>query len=120
MKDEEKMKDNIPLNNWKIVEERLKTMPNKMRLGLLSNSIKEVSVPQKAEQKEVLEKLKGIVYGKIDWIQVFKDAYENRKTSWVELGHIQEWRNATDEIMTAFWNQFEEELTKSIKGEDMK
>ncbi|MCK4647621.1 hypothetical protein KAT24_01675 [Candidatus Pacearchaeota archaeon] len=31
-------KDNISEEEWKIVEERLKTMPNKMRLGILSNS----------------------------------------------------------------------------------
>jgi len=31
-------KDSIPENEWKIVEERLKTMPSKMKLGILSNS----------------------------------------------------------------------------------
>jgi len=31
-------KDNISEEEWKIVEERLKIMPNKMRLGILSNS----------------------------------------------------------------------------------
>ncbi|MBU3913692.1 MAG: hypothetical protein KKE50_06385 [Nanoarchaeota archaeon] len=29
---------NISDDEWKIVEERLKTMPNKMKLGILSNS----------------------------------------------------------------------------------
>ena len=43
------------------------------------------------------EQLKQIMYGKIDWIKVFKDAYLSRKTSWWEVGHINEWRNATDE-----------------------
>lgn len=31
-------KENISEDEWKIVEERLKTMPDKMRLGILSNS----------------------------------------------------------------------------------
>ena len=35
--DKQKRQD-ISDDEWKIVEERLKTMPNKMRLGILSNS----------------------------------------------------------------------------------
>ena len=58
------------------------------------------------------EKIKFICYGKIDWIKVFKDAYEGRKTSWKELGHIGEWRNATDEVLFAFWKQFKPEIDK--------
>lgn len=65
--------------------------------------------------KELEEKLKEIMYGKIDWIKVFKDAYEQRKTSWYELGHIKEWRNATDEILFAVWHQFEKEISKTFK-----
>jgi len=55
-----------------------------------------------------LQELKEIMYGKMDWYKVFKDAYESRKTSWYELGHIQEWRNCTDEILFAVWKQVEE------------
>ena len=68
----------------------------------------------KMENKEI-EELKQIMYGKIDWIEVFKDAYEGRKTSWVELGHIQEWRNATDEVLFAVWKQLEKYLKPSDK-----
>lgn len=35
---ENKKVDNISDNKWKVVEERLKTMPSKMKLGILSNS----------------------------------------------------------------------------------
>lgn len=31
-------KDTVSEDEWKIVEERLKTMPNKMKLGILSKS----------------------------------------------------------------------------------
>jgi len=31
-------KDNISNEEWKIVEERIKTMPDKMKLGILSHS----------------------------------------------------------------------------------
>lgn len=66
--------------------------------------------------KEDIEKIKQIMYGRMDWIKVFKDAYEGRRTSWYELGHIQEWRNATDEVLFAVWKQLEPELTLSIDG----
>ncbi len=59
-----------------------------------------------------IEELKQIMYGKIDWMKVFKDAYESRKTSWFEMGHIQEWRNATDEVLFAVWHQLEDEINK--------
>jgi len=58
------------------------------------------------------EELKQIMYGKIDWIKVFKDAYNSRKTSWYEMGNIQEWRNATDEVLFAVWHQLEKEIDK--------
>lgn len=61
---------------------------------------------------KALEELKGFMFGRMDWFKVFRDAYESRKTSWHELGHIQEWRNATDEILFAVWRQIEEELNK--------
>ena len=35
---EKPKKENISEEEWKIVEERLKTMPNNMRLGILSKS----------------------------------------------------------------------------------
>lgn len=35
---DKKKKENISADEWKIVEERLKTMPNQMRLGILSQS----------------------------------------------------------------------------------
>ncbi|MFH1209244.1 MAG: hypothetical protein V1663_00435 [archaeon] len=35
---EKPKRENISEEEWKIVEERLKTMPDKMRLGILSNS----------------------------------------------------------------------------------
>ena len=59
------------------------------------------------------EELKQIMFKEIDWIRVFKDAYESRKTSWYELGHIQEWRNATDEVLFAVWHQIEDILNKN-------
>ena len=59
---------------------------------------------------EDIQLIKAIMYGKIDWIKVFKDAYEGRKTSWKDLGHIREWRNATDEILFAVWSQLEHHL----------
>ncbi len=58
-----------------------------------------------------LEELKRFMYGEMDWTKVFKDAYEGRKTSWHELGNIQEWRNATDEILFAVWHQIEDKFT---------
>lgn len=62
-------------------------------------------------KKEIsIEELKQIMYGKIDWIRVFKDAYNGRKTAWREMGNIQEWRNATDEVLFAVWKQIEENL----------
>jgi len=64
----------------------------------------------KMKKRFTYDELKMICYGEIDWIKVFRDAYENRKSSWWDLGHIQEWRNATDEILFAFWKQFEEKL----------
>jgi len=63
---------------------------------------------EKRKQIKMLEVLKQVVWGKIDWMRVFKDAYENRKTSWNEIGHIREWRNATDEVLFALWHQIEE------------
>ena len=59
-----------------------------------------------------IKDLKHIMYGKINWYQVFKDAYNSRKTAWWELGHIQEWRNATDEVLFAVWKQLEKEIKK--------
>jgi len=35
---EKRKKDSISEDDWRIVEERLKTMPSKMKLGILSNS----------------------------------------------------------------------------------
>jgi len=63
-----------------------------------------------------LQELKEIMYGKVDWYRVFKDAYEGRKSSWFELGHIQEWRNATDEVLFAVWKQIEEITAKTGQG----
>ncbi len=64
-------------------------------------------------KKITIGELKQIFYGKIDWIRVFKDAYESRRTSWHTMGNIQEWRNATDEILFAVWRQLEECLEPS-------
>jgi len=62
-----------------------------------------------------LEELKEIMYGKMDWYKVFKDAYESRKSSWFELGHIQEWRNCMDEVLFAVWKQIEELTHKQAR-----
>lgn len=59
-----------------------------------------------------IEDLKQIMYGKIDWVKVFKDAHASRKGAWYELGHIMEWRNATDEVLFAVWHQLEDEIKK--------
>lgn len=65
--------------------------------------------------EEQIDVLKYIIFGRIDWPSVFVTAYNNRKTSWYELGHIKEWRNATDEILYAVWHQLEYELDKINK-----
>jgi len=88
--------DSLPIKNQRVM---LKMA------DLVNNKIKE---SQKGMIK--IEDIKQIMYGKIDWIKVFKDAYENRKTSWNEVGYIREWRNATDEILFALWHQLEVKL----------
>lgn len=66
-----------------------------------------------------IEELKSIIYGRMDWFRVFRDAYEGRRSSWHNIGNISEWRNATDEVLFAVWKQLEEEInalsTKEIK-----
>ena len=49
-KDKQK-KDNISDEEWRIVEERLKTMPDKMRLGILSNSFSKQELIIEVENK---------------------------------------------------------------------
>ena len=60
------------------------------------------------------EELKSIMFG-MDWIEILKNAYENRRSSWFDLGHIKEWRNATDEILFACWKQLEEKIKEIEK-----
>ena len=70
------------------------------------------------QSENFLGNLKQVMYGKLDWIQVFKDAHASRKTAWHELGHIQEWRNATDEVLFAVWKQLEPMLKKELEVEN--
>jgi len=65
--------------------------------------------------KKIIEDTKQIMYGEVDWIKVLKDAYESRKTSWFEIGHIKEWRNCTDEILFAVWHQLEPKLKERVE-----
>lgn len=61
------------------------------------------------KQKDI-DEIKRIMFGEMDWMKVFRDAYESRKGAWYELGHICEWRNATDEVLFAVWHQIEDKL----------
>lgn len=70
---------------------------------------------QQMFKKFVENDLKQICYGKVDWFKVFKDAYNSRESSWWGLGHIAEWRNATDEVLFAFWKQFKNEINKLLE-----
>jgi L-lactate utilization protein LutB len=74
----------------------------------------EILERQRIDDNKTITKgsLKTFMYGKMDWIKVFRDAYERRKSSWRELGHIEEWRNATDEVLFAVWKQIEEEIER--------
>jgi hypothetical protein len=69
---------------------------------------------QRIDDNKIITKgrLKTFMYSKMDWIKVFRDAYKSRESSWYELGHIQEWRNATDEVLFAVWKQIEEEIER--------
>lgn len=84
---------------------------------------------EEKEFKEILEKqnkdaskiilkgnLKNFMYGKMDWQKVFIDAFNSRRSSWWKLGHIQEWRNATDEVCFAVWKQLEEFIDSQSKA----
>lgn len=65
-------------------------------------------------KEDVLNEVKSKLY-RLDWITIFKNAYENRKTSWEGLGHIREWRNATDEVMSEVIKQLFESIKENSK-----
>lgn len=54
---EKPKRENISEEEWKIVEERLKTMPDKMRLGILSNSFTKQKLIEEVKKGLILEEL---------------------------------------------------------------
>ena len=115
---EEEMKPkNKELTDEDIMRLRSAGLPKELtRLCLhIANKEKQSGIQQ--GEKQAIERVKEVFYGKVDWIKVFKDAYENRKTSWYEIGHIKEWRNATDEVLFAIWHQIEQQITSPAKEE---
>jgi hypothetical protein len=80
----------------------------------LEDALKTLADQDQISRADEREKLIQILYS-LDWVKVMRDAYEGRKTSWEEIGHIREWRNATDEIMGAVIKQVKEAIASGVE-----
>ena len=83
------------------------------------------------EKSEKIEIEKGdlqMILYRLDWIGILKDAIEARPTSWgfptkpakpEEMQYpVNEWRNASDELIAPIWRRLEQEIEERSKNKN--
>ncbi len=72
----------------------------------------------KIAEKKILSTLKQEMF-QLDWMKILNRAIESRRTSWGERP-VQEWRNASDEVLGAVINAMQDKKLIQTLQEEVK